>query len=425
MRIVIATAGSLGDLHPYLALALALKAQGAEVVFATSADHQAKVEGEGLTFRAVGPDIPRLERELGLPMAEITAAIMRDDFFLWNRIGLPYLEETVRDLVEACRGADAIVAPTFGAGAPIVADLLGIRWIAVAGQPFVTDSDYDPFVTPKAPWMRPTTGGLQLWLNRSTMNLARKRTAYWRRRIDEVCLRLGAAPARSDFYWDVLKVADLGIGLFTPLLAPRQPDWPEHFHVVGDATYDREVGGQSASLSPELERFLARGPEPIAFTLGSFAVWSPSNFYRESLAAARRLGRRAVLLVGPEGDLSAADGPDAIAVAYAPFSLLMPRVAAIVHQGGIGTTHQALRSGRPQLIVPHLGDQFDNAERVRRLGCGAVMRKGAYRAPRVARRLKRLLARAGEPQLDAVARRVREENGADEGARVILDFLNS
>ena len=178
-------------------------------------------------------------------------------------------------------------------------------------------------------------------------------------------------------------------------------------------------------MPPELEAFLAAGPAPIVFTLGSAAVNFPGGFYVESLKAARRLGRRAVLLVGPEGDLSVADGPDAIAVPYAPFSLLFPCAAAVVHQGGVGTTQQALRSGRPQLVVPHLGDQFDNAARVVRLGCGATLSRRAYRADRVATVLDRLLS---DPAVVETAARLgvvaSQEDGAAVAAERIIEMLS-
>ena len=192
---------------------------------------------------------------------------------------------------------------------------------------------------------------------------------------------------------------------------------------MGPALYDSDVGGAPA-LPAALTAFLQAGPAPLVFTLGSAAVHDPGDFYVESLKAARRLGRRAVLLVGPEGDLSVADGPDAIAVGYAPFSLLFPHAAAVVHQGGVGTTQQALRAGRPQLVVPVLGDQFDNAARVVRLGCGATLGRGRYRAERVATVLERVLADATTAE---TARRLglvaSQEDGAAAGAERIVTLI--
>ena len=91
---------------------------------------------------------------------------------------------------------------------------------------------------------------------------------------------------------------------------------------------------------------------PIVFTLGSAAVHDPGPFFDESAKAAALLERRAVLLVGPEPGQMVGAGPDVAVFGYAPFSKLFPRAAAVVHQGGSGTTGQVMRAGRPMLIVP-------------------------------------------------------------------------
>ncbi len=135
--------------------------------------------------------------------------------------------------------------------------------------------------------------------------------------------------------------------------------------VAGFTFYDGTQGG--AELTPELKQFLDAGEPPIVFTLGSAAVMTPGSFYQESIQAAKLLNRRAVLLIGknaPPENLP----DDILAVSYAPYSQIFPYACAIVHQGGIGTTAQALRAGRPTLVMPYSHDQPDNAARVERLG---------------------------------------------------------
>jgi rhamnosyltransferase subunit B len=144
-------------------------------------------------------------------------------------------------------------------------------------------------------------------------------------------------------------------------------------------------------LAEELENFLSRGEPPIVFTLGSAAVLAPGRFFQESIAAAKQLHRRAVLLIGknpPPADLT----DDIVACDYAPYSRIFPRASAIVHQGGIGTTAQALRSSRPTLVTPYSHDQPDNAARLVRLGTSRTIRRDRYSADRVAQELKILLA---------------------------------
>ena len=203
----------------------------------------------------------------------------------------------------------------------------------------------------------------------------------------------------------------LALALFSRVLAEPRPDWPASARVTGFAFLDSP--GDAGPDADRLAAFLDAGPAPIAFTLGSSAVHVAGRFYAESLAAARRVGRRAVLLVGdlPE-NVPGLLGDDAIAIARAPYRALFPRCAAIVHHGGIGTLGQALRAGRPMLIVPWSHDQPDNAHRAERLGIARAIRAGAYRAGRAAAALGALLEDPGvNRRAEDVASIVRSEDG--------------
>jgi len=123
----------------------------------------------------------------------------------------------------------------------------------------------------------------------------------------------------------------LVLAMFSRVLAQPKPDWPPNVRITGQIFYDGS--STSRTLPPDLARFLSLGPAPVVFTLGTSAVEAAGDFYRESLDAARRLGVRAVLLVGrnpnnrPPGPL-----PEGVtAFAYAPFSAIFPRAAAVVH----------------------------------------------------------------------------------------------
>jgi rhamnosyltransferase subunit B len=422
-RIVLATAGSLGDLHPFIALGKALQARGFRAEIASSEEYRTKVEAEDLGFHAVGPSLARLTGDLEMSLAEITRAVARSDRFLFERIMLPNLETGARQLIAAADGCVAIAGSTFAAGAAMAAEHLNVPFMPIALQPTVVMSAFDPPFLPGAPWLAPARHGPRLWLNRTTLALGRATTARWKGPINAVRHSLGLDPTDLNPVFDGVRAGQLSLGLFSPLLSPRQPDAPPHFEVAGHAAYDSDAGGPSA-LPSNLNAFLADGPAPIVFTLGSAAVNIAGDFYVQSLAAARRLRRRAVLLVGPAGDLSVADGADVVAAPYAPFSLLFPRCAAIVHQGGIGTTQQALRAGRPQLVVPHLGDQYDNGARVARLGCGATLSRSGYRPERIAPALEALLSDPATVERAAtVGDTVQEEDGAGRSADLIEAML--
>ena len=167
---------------------------------------------------------------------------------------------------------------------------------------------------------------------------------------------------------------------FSKVLATPQPDWPSKTSITGFPFYDKLLPGQG--LSPELQAFLDAGPPPVVFTLGSSAVFDAGTFYTESVEALKTLGCRGILLVGldPRNQPKVALPAGVIAAEYAPFSELFARAAAVAHQGGAGTTAQALRAGVPMCVVPHSHDQPDFARRCAELGVARTVSRGQYRA---------------------------------------------
>jgi rhamnosyltransferase subunit B len=213
------------------------------------------------------------------------------------------------------------------------------------------------------------------------------------------------------------------IALFSSNFGPPQPDWPANVQVCGFPFLDEDFGGNSG-LAPALAAFLDAGAPPIVFTLGSSAVNTAGDFYGQAAQAAVSMGRRAVLLAGASA--SAWNGlPAGILTARsAPYHLLFPRAAAIVHSGGAGTTGQALRTGRPQLLVPFSHDQFDNAERVKRLGAGGWVHRDRLTAAKLQRALSGLLEDpAVEPAAQRAAEVVRAENGIQSACDAIEAVL--
>jgi UDP:flavonoid glycosyltransferase YjiC (YdhE family) len=187
----------------------------------------------------------------------------------------------------------------------------------------------------------------------------------------------------------------------------------------------RYNGPASDDTSAALERFLDGGEAPVVFTLGTAAVELPGDFHEVSAAAVDRVGCRAVLLVGRHAHHRPAQvSARTLVIDSAPHATLFPRAAAVVHQGGAGTLHQALAAGVPSLVVPHAHDQADNAGRLQRLGVARALVRRRYTLDRVTDELRRLLGdqvlrtRAAE-----VGRRVAAEDGASAAADVIERVL--
>jgi UDP:flavonoid glycosyltransferase YjiC (YdhE family) len=418
-RIVLATFGSFGDLHPYLAIARALQARGHVPVLATSNYYRAKIEALGLAFHAVRPDAPDLDADPGL--ARRAMEPRRGTEVVVRELVLPFVRQSYEDLTEAARGADLLVSHPLTFAVRSVAEKQGIPWASSLLAPMSFISAYDPPVPPARAWLewlRPLGPGF----HRLFFRLIRRLLRSWTRPLDELRAELGLPPV-ADPLFEGQHAPGLVLALFSHVLGRPQPDWPPQVRVTGFPFFDQDGAAPPAE---GLTRFLAAGPPPVAFTLGTSAVLDAGTFYAESIRAVQRLGRRAVLLVGTRpGNLPPGPLPEGVfACAYAPFSELFPRCAAIVHQGGVGTTAQALRAGVPMLVVPFAHDQPDNAARVRRLGVARVVGRTSYRAGRVAAELRRLLEAPRYAERAAAAgKEVRAEDGATAAAEALEGLL--
>jgi rhamnosyltransferase subunit B len=176
------------------------------------------------------------------------------------------------------------------------------------------------------------------------------------------------------------------IGLFPGWFAPPQPDWPAQAELAG-FVYSKEGQGE---LDPEISAFLARGEPPVVVTAGT-AVRGADRFFEVSVQACIELGRRALLLTRYHDQVPSPLPEGVAAFPYAPFEVVLPRGAALIHHGGIGTVAQALAAGIPQLIRPMTFDQPDNAARVQRLGAGLSIRPDRYTPRTAVRALDTLL----------------------------------
>jgi UDP:flavonoid glycosyltransferase YjiC (YdhE family) len=336
-----------------------------------------------------------------------------------REILLPVLRESYEDTLAAAEGADLLVSHPLAAYATrLVAEKTGIPWASTMITPLGFFSSYDLPVLPAAPaltkrlrFLGPDFWGPLFWFaKRATRFLARP---WYRLRAD-----LGLPPTTEGNPLGDSHSPSLVLALFSKLLAAKQPDWPSQAETTGFPFYDRDGG---SGLPRELARFLNDGPQPIVFTLGCSAAMVAGPFYEHSVAVARLLGRRAVLILGKNPRNRLPSLPEGVvACEYAPFSELFPRAAVIVHPGGIGTTGLAMRSGRPMLVMPYAHDHPDNAERVTRLGIARTIPPRRYAPARVAAELRQLL---DNPAYTRRAQEVGEQVRREDGVRAACDAL--
>ncbi|HYG82515.1 MAG TPA: glycosyltransferase [Pyrinomonadaceae bacterium] len=422
-RIVLTTFGSFGDVHPYIAVGLELKARGHRAVIATSPLYREKIEATGLDFRPIRPDFrpPQEEPELVAKIMDVKTGAE----FLFKEVLMPHLRDGYEDLREATRDADLLVTHVITMAGPILAQKTGIPWVSTVLAPASFFSAHDPFVPPQAPGVIKLLR-LSPLVARGFYAIARRITDKWAEPVYRLRAEVGLPRGRHPIF-EGQHSPRLVLALYSRVLGAPQPDWPPNTAITGFPFFDRkDIDGKAeADLAPGLKKFLDDGPAPVVFTLGSSAVFVAEDFYRESAAAARLLKRRAVLLIGDERNRPKGPLPADIAVFdYAPYGQILPRAAAVVHQGGVGTTGQALRAGVPTLIVPFNHDQPDNAARVERLGVGRTLPRKKYTAANVVEELGRLLGdETYAERAAAVGEVVRGEDGARTAADEIERFV--
>jgi UDP:flavonoid glycosyltransferase YjiC (YdhE family) len=410
-RIVLATFGSLGDLHPFLALALGLRECGAAPVLATHELYRERIEALGIEFAPLRPNYDPNQEDLNLLSMDPwrgTEAIIREGLF-------PNLRDTYHDLARAAEGASLLVSHTIVFPAPLVAEKAQVPWASVLLAPMALMSATDPPHPAPVPWVN------KVWsfgprVNRVLINLIRRKTERWCEPVQQLRRELGLPPGGHPLF-EGQHSSLLALALFSKAIGVPQPDWPRSVRQTGFCFLP-----DGREMPPGLQKFLDGGPAPVVFTLGSAAVLTAGDFFVESARAVDELRCRAVFIAGSESRVAANN--NLFITQYAPYSKVFPRASVAVHQGGIGTTAQALRAGTPALIVPFAHDQPDNAARVVRAGAGRSIPRAEYSAARVIRELKILLAQESfRTRARAAADQIACEDGVDAACRAMLECI--
>jgi rhamnosyltransferase subunit B len=387
MRIVLTTFGTLGDVHPLIAVALEMRRRGHTPVLAVPEIFRPKIEPLGLAFTKVGPTLNPDDPQQVAMLMDIhkgTERTLREVLF-------PAIRQSYDELLAAVRaggGADLMLAGELTYQAPLVAEVTGMTWASYVLAPLSFFSAYDAPVLPPYPQLARLQSAVPM-TGHAIAHFARWMTRRWAEPVHRLRAELGLGRGPNVIF-DAKHAPRLVLAMFSPLLGRPQPDWPPHAEVTGFVFYDGDAGKQD--LPEELDRFLQGAEPPVVFTLGSAAVLDAGSFYEESARAALMAGVRAVLLVGSDPrNRPTTQSPSVCVAGYAPYSKIFARASLIVHQGGVGTTAQAMHAGRPMLVMPYSHDQPDNARRMQRLGVAGVIRREDYTAERAARHIRHIL----------------------------------
>ncbi|OYU46396.1 MAG: glycosyl transferase [Burkholderiales bacterium PBB4] len=410
MKILLNAVGSHGDVLPFVGLGRELRLRGHRPHLFANAAYATLASVVGLDFSATGTveDIDKLRKDRN-------ATAPMDGMALLAKGVLQSVVQTYPLLEQAYEPGDTIVVGTSLAwAARLLCEKKAATGVVVHLAPSLLRSEH----------MAPSFGplGHLAWAPKGL-----KRWAYalmdrrfldplFTQPLNQIRTGLGLAPVQRSFNtW--MHEADLVLGLFPEWFAPRQPDWPSPMQYSDFPLYDH---GDHAEMPDAVRKFLSDGERPILITAGT-ANASSDAFFADSIAACRKIGRRGIVVTQDARQLPA-NLPDGFAhFQYVPFRALLPKVAALIHHGGIGTTSQALLAGIPQLIRPMGFDQFDNALRTVSLGVAQQILPRRYGANRAAKTLKALLTDTDtQARCRTVARSMASNDGVKQACDAIL-----
>jgi UDP:flavonoid glycosyltransferase YjiC (YdhE family) len=364
-KVLICTRGSLGDVLPYIALAHGLQKNGHQVLMVVNTANLGVLNKKGIECVAfdVGQDIDAQNKKA---LKGLTQSLL-GSLKVLRKLG-KHLRQEVACIQRLAPSFDLIMSSQTSLAAPLVARALGKPWAFSGVSPIAFISFIDP----------PYLHGLR-WLGKDSVL-----PSWWRAVLRWFFLKLSDV-----IYVDYRQIEQelglphehplfagryspwLNLALFSPLLAKPQADWPANTVQCGFVKETFRAAHQTHDVG--LERFLASGPAPIVFTLGSVARVDPQDFYDLALKVIAKLGVRAVLIKREGVPLNLAPSMPVHVCSFADYSVLFRACQCVVHHGGVATLMQVMAARKPSLILPRTLDQFDQAARAKKVGVAEVL----------------------------------------------------
>lgn len=412
MHLTIAAYGSWGDVRPGIAVGQALQALGHQVKLLVTQDFARMVGGTGL-------DIGLFPVNKHSVMREVSSRTGRLEGLLAVRSEIaPALQQATASLPDLAAGTEGLIVNEWLLSpASALARSQDIGVVHFVLQPLIATRQHPVATYPPLPAGFPGRGLYNLLTYRLAVF-----SRWWAyvRPLNQIRGRLfGQGPLSAGGYRQVLSSTP-SVTLISQHVLPRPADWPEQHLQTGFPFYDDPTWRPPAALTG----FLRSGPAPVYAGFGSMHDRRPGTTTDLILKALRSTGQRAILSPGWAG-LGQAGLPDSVYLLdYAPHSWLFPRMAAVVHHAGAGTTAAALRAGVPSVPVPHSGDQPFWARRLHSLGAATrPIPRSRLTPPELAERIHKAVH---DPELarcaQELSRAMRSENGA-RAAAVAVDTL--
>ena len=357
MRITMLTIGSTGDVRPYILLGRELVSRGHTITIATFSHFQNLIEKEGLGFFPLSGDAEKLMASIMSPSSNSLTYLPRLERALKS-----VAPQLIQDMSDSCASADAMICNFFGSVYYSIAEKYKIPCIQTQFFPM------DP--TREQPISPVSSQRLGAFLNESTYKLGYLLiSSVERRYVNPWRKQNGISPRRIRSYPDY-RAGGHSIPVIyavSPLIMPRPADWGPNIRMSGFWFDESPV---SWLPPPDLEDFISReSVPPIYIGFGSMTGRNMKKLMAIVLHSLHASNIRAVVDLGWSG-VQLKSNHAVYFSHYIPHDWLFPRVRAVVHHGGAGSTAAGLRYGKPTLVIPFAGDQSFWANRVWKSGCG-------------------------------------------------------
>jgi len=417
-RIVMLTLGSRGDVQPLIALGMGLRNTGYEVTIGAQRAFEDFITSHGLDFAPIAGDPQKLMERMASDKAGATMFKITEQIEDWLD---EFIEEGFRDMWNACQGADLIIFSFVALIPSVIAEKLNIPAVAAYFFPLGTPTNaYAGVNFPEIPYLPKVYNRITHHLERYGIGLQqRKRINQWRK---ETLGWKPYSPLNVDPYLTVNGDPVHRIYGYSSHIVPRPSDFPPYAHVTGYWFLDDAEAWEPPA---PLQAFLDAGEPPVFVGFGSLIDRDSQHLIDTAVAAARQAGKRLLLLSGWAALNKQTLSDDVFVVKSAPHDWLFPRMSAIVHHGGAGTTGAALRSGVPSIIVPFFGDQPFWGRTLHRQGVSpAPIPAGKLTADQLAQAITEATESESIRQRAAeVGEAIRAEDGVGNAIQVIQQIL--
>jgi sterol 3beta-glucosyltransferase len=417
MKITVFAAGSRGDIQPCVVLSRGLKQAGYRVCLTAPKDFASFIQKHDVGFYPLRGDVQQImASDTGRRFMETGGANPFKSIRAIRTMIAPVVMKMVEDAYAACRDADAIIClGVFSAFGQSIAEKLSIPIINIEPTPLLSTKD---FPAPSWPIQR-DLGGLHNYV--SGMLMLQVIWMWYRPFVNDFRQRLGLPASTAVSFHRALRSTPL-LSAYSPSIIPHPADWPKSVHITGYLFLEPQIDWQPSS---ELKAFLEAGDPPVYVGFGSMAGRKPEQLARLIMEALAKSGQRGLLLTGWGGIRTDLVPDNVFVVDSAPHSWLFPRMAAVVHHGGAGTTAEGLRAGVPTVIVPFVFDQPFWGARVKALGVGPdpILQKNLS-ADRLAHAIRIAVTDPGMKQrASSYGEAIRAENGIGNAVKIIQGYF--